>query len=142
MNVYLHYKLKTIGDSWIDSHFIYGFPKFFWCTCSYVWWCSEFDLSHHSDDIFQGFTKGFMWWVIILHLRSKLNRTASMVITRSQYQTLKKEIFYSPEICRNVLNIFGVGLNSPKLLYKINRYTWSCIVLLEIVLFFCHCILW
>ena len=110
-----------------------GCPKLLWCNCSDVWWWNESNISHHSDDLCKSFTKGFMWWILINHHRSKLNITASMVITRSQYQPFTKTIFSSPETYGNILKIFGVGLNPPKLMYKINWDAWICIVLLEIL---------
>ena len=60
---------------------------------------------------------------------------------RSQYQPLTKAIFSSPEIWGNILNIFWRGLKPPKLLYIINLDTWSCIVLLDIVLYGHLCLL-
>ena len=41
--------------------------------------------------------------------------TALVVIARHPYMTLKKAIFSSPEICGDILKIFGVGLNTPNL---------------------------
>ena len=102
------------------SNFINGWTKLFWCNFTSVWWCSESNIPHHSDDICQSFTKGFIWWIIIHHHQYKLNITASMLIARLYYQPLTKVISSSPEICGNILNIFGVGLKPPKFLYKIN----------------------
>ena len=45
-----------------------------------------------------------------------------------------KRNIYSTEICGNILNIFGVRLKPPTLLYKINLYTLIYIVLLDILL--------
>ena len=117
------------------SHFINGWTNLFWCIFTSVWWCSESNILHHSDDTCQSFTKGFIWWIIMHHHQYKLNITASMLIARFYYQPLKKVIFSSPGICGNILNIFGMGLKPPKLLYKINWDTWKWIVLLEIELF-------
>ena len=80
----------------------------------------ESNILHQSDDICQSFSKGFVWWIGIHCHRYKLNRTASMVIARSQYQPLTKAIFSGPETCGNILNIFGVVLKPPKWMYKIN----------------------
>ena len=129
---------KTIGDSWTDgreimSHMFNSFPKRFWCNFSSVWWCSESNILHPSDNIYQSFTKGFVWWIGVHFPQPKLNITDSMAIARSQYQPLTKAIFYSPEICGNILNMFGVELSPPKLMYKINSETWICVVLLDIV---------
>ena len=101
------------------SHFINGSPKIFWCTCSYVWWCSEYNLSHYYDDICQRFTNWFMWCIIIHNHRSKLNRTASMVIARFSYRPLTKAIFSGLEICVRVLNRFWGGTKAIKFIYKI-----------------------
>ena len=108
-------------------------PNLLWCNCSSVWRCREYNLSHNSDDICQRFTMGLCWCIVIHLHQSKLNITASMVIARSQYQPLTKAIFSSPEICGNILNIFGAWLKPQKLMYKINWDTWSCILLLDIV---------
>ena len=43
-------------------------------------------------------------------------------------------ISFTPEICGNILNIFGVGLKPQKFLYKIKCDKLIYIVLLEIVL--------
>ena len=93
MNVSWQYKYlcsenrteQTIGDSWPDgrdimSPMINGCPKLLWRNRSSIWWCSEPDVLHHPDDIWEGFTKGFVWWMAINHHRYKWNRTASTVI--------------------------------------------------------------
>ena len=116
-------------------YFLKYLPKRFRCNCSSICWCSESNLSHHYDGICQRFAKVFLWWVIIHHRRSKLNRPASMVIGRYQYQPLTKAMFSSPVICGNIFTIFGMGLKPPKFLHKINWYTWIFIVLLEIVVY-------
>ena len=46
-----------------------------------------------------------------------------MEIAIYPYRPLTKSIFSSPEICGNILNIFGVVLNPTKCLYKINLDT-------------------
>ena len=38
------------------KHFLNGCPNLLWCNFSSVWWCSESNILHHSDDIFQRFT--------------------------------------------------------------------------------------
>ena len=123
------------------SSFINGCHSIFWCNCNYVWWCSESNLSHHSDDLCKRFNRRFILWIGIHQHRHKLNRTSSMVISRYQYQNLTKVIFPSPEICGNILSIFGVGLKPPILMRKINWYTWSWIFFLEMVVCGCLCIL-
>ena len=52
-----------------------------------------------------------------------LNIISSMVITRYQYQPLKRVTFSSTELCGNILNIFWGGIITTKMLYKINRDT-------------------
>ena len=42
-----------------------------WCNFSSDWWCSEFNILHHSDDLCQRFTKVFLWQ-IQLHRQSAL----------------------------------------------------------------------
>ena len=92
---------QTIGDSWKDKgemmrNFPYGCPNILWCACSDFWWCSEFVLLHHYGDLCQRFNKLLVWWIRLHHHRSKLNRIASMMISRYQYQPLTKAIFSGP----------------------------------------------
>ena len=87
------------------SHFLYGCFNFFWCNCSAVQRCSESNLSRHSDDLCQSFTKVFVIWIIIYNHQFKLNGTTLMVIARYPYQPLTKETFSRPEICVNILDI-------------------------------------
>ena len=128
---------QTIGDPLLDGRdimFLTGCPNLLWCNCSSIWWCIQSNISHNYDDLYQKFTKGFVWWTIMHQNQSTLNRTVSMVISRSQYRPLTTAIFSSPKICGNILNIFWGGIKkTPKLLYKINWDTWSCLVLLETV---------
>ena len=111
---------QTIGDSWIYSWKIMRYllnvcSKLLCCGCSDVWWCSEFNLFHHSDYLCPRFAKVFVWWIILHCHRSKLNGIVSMLIARSQYRPLTKAIFSSPEICGKILNIFWGGINTTKI---------------------------
>ena len=45
----------------------------------------------------------------------------------------EKAVFYTIEMCGNILNIFWGGIRSTKFLYKNNKETWRYIFLLEIV---------
>ena len=123
--------LDSLKNSWeLMSHFLNSFSKPFWCSCSAVWWCSEFNVSHHYDDICQIFTNGFVWWIILHIHRSKLNIIASMVISRYQYHPLTKAIFSSTKLCGNILNIYWGGIKITKT--NLSNYwdQWRCIVLL------------
>ena len=122
------------------SHVLDDFPKILWCECSAFWWCSEFNILHHFDYLCRRFTKGFVWCIRLHYHRYKLNRMALMVMARSKYQPLTKAMFSSLKKCGNILNIFGVILKPSKLPYKINWGTWICIVLIEIVVCDCLCL--
>ena len=112
-------------------HLLNILPKLFCCSSRAFWVCSALNISYHSDDLFQTFAQVFLWWVRLHYHQTKLNGTASIVFSRSRYHPLKKSIFSSPKICGNILNIFGVGIKPPKLLYKTNWDTKIWIVLLE-----------
>ena len=131
MNIFYQYEFLfsdnitelIIGYSWlypreIMSHFLTDWPKLLWCNCSSFWWCSESNISHCSDDLCQRFTKWFLWWIRLHHHRYELNRIASMVISGSQYQTLTKAIFPSPEISGNILNKIWGGIKTNKIYVK------------------------
>ena len=145
MDVPWKYKWKTIGDSYIDSweimrKFLNGWPNISWCNCSAVWWYSESNILHHSDDTCQRLTKVSMLWIIIHNLWSKLNIKQSTVITRYTYQPVIKEIYSSPEICGNILNIFWGGIKTTKYIYRIHWETWIWIILLETVFYLHLCL--
>ena len=112
-------------------HFLNCCSKLLWCGCIIVWWCSEFNNQYHSDYLCPMSAKVFVWWIRLHIHRSKLNITVSMVIERSQYRPLTKEIFSSPGICGNILNIFWGGINTTNISVKINWDTWSHIFFLE-----------
>ena len=65
-------------------------PRFSFYNCSSVWWCSESNISHHSDDIFKRFTKVFMLFIIFHNHWYKLNRTDLMVIFNISISTFDK----------------------------------------------------
>ena len=111
-------------------YFLNDCSKLLCCDCSVFWWCSEFNLSHHSDYICQRFSKVFVWWIILRHLRFQLNRRASMVIARYKYQPLTKTIFSRPKICVNILNIFWGRIKTTKIsvLNELKYLNLSCLV--------------
>ena len=53
-----------------------------------------------------------------------------MVITRSQCQPLEKAIFYRPEVCGNILNVFWGGVKTTKIsiLQKLRYMKLHCLV--------------
>ena len=57
-----------------------------------------------------------------------------MVVFKIPISAFVKSVFYTPEICRNILNKFWGGIKTNKVLYKRNWYTWRFIILLEIVI--------
>ena len=126
---------QPIGGSWTYSqelmrHILTGCSKFLCCGCSAVWWCSEFNISNHSEYLCTRFTKVFVWWIRLHCHRYKLNIIVSMVNTRYQYQRFTKAIFSSPGIYGNILNIFWGGINTTKCFcikkIEITEATLSC----------------
>ena len=127
---------QIVRNSW--SIFSMVAPKILWCYCSALYWCSEFNISHNSFYFCQIFTKVLVWWIRLHHHWYKLNRLASMMIEISQYMPLTKAIFSrTRNMLKHLKHILGLGLKPPKLPYKVNWDTWSCIVLLEIVVCVC-----
>ena len=117
-----------VGNSWDICSMVA--PMFLCWYCSALWWCSEFNLSHHSDYLCQRFSKGFVWCTRIHLHRSKLNRISSMMSARYQYQPLIKAIFSSPEIFGNILHIFWGGIKTTKIAVynKLRHLKLSCLV--------------
>ena len=137
---------QTFWYLWIDSceltrHILNDYHNMLWFNSSAVWWCPKPNLSNNSDDICQRITKGFVWWIITHNHRSKLKIIELMVIVRWPYQFWTKPIFSSPVICGNILNTFWGRIKNSKCLYKIHQKTWSCIMLLEIVVCGRHCLI-
>ena len=123
------------------GHLLNDFQKLLWCNfyfylviywvqyVSSLWW------------YFQGFKNRYVLWLKMYNHVSQLNITSSMVMAISLYQTLTKVVFSTPEICRNTLNIFWDGIETIKFMYFKNRYTWSCVALLYMVVCACLCLL-
>ena len=114
-------------------HFLNGFPKLFWCDCSAVWWCSESNPSHTSDNLCQSFTKGFVWLIIIYNHRYKLNRIDTMDISRFPYLPLSKLYFLLLKYVETSKNIFKDGVRTTNFPYHINWDPQIFVVFLGIV---------
>ena len=50
---------QLIDSTQLMAHLLNGFHKLLWCNISSIWWYSKPNISHNSDDIFQGCTKGY-----------------------------------------------------------------------------------
>ena len=123
------------------SHMINWCQSLLWYNYNVVWWSSKYNISHNYGDMCQRFTKGFIWWIIIYKHWSKLNITAYVFISRSPYRLLTKLwLFFTSEICGNILNILWGGNITKTCLYTIRWNIWICIILLEVLLFGMLCI--
>ena len=123
------------------SHLLNLCHSLLWYNYNVIWWSNKYDTFHNSGDICQRFTKGFIRWIIIYKHWYKLNITALVFIERYPYRILTKLcLFFTHEICGNILNILWGGIRTKTCLYTIRWKTWRCMILLEILVFLRLCI--
>ena len=110
-----------------------------WCNCISVRLCIKPYFLRCTGNHSKGFTKGYLLWVIINNHIYKLNSSSNgdrnipiLAFDEAVYSTL--------EIFDNILNVFWGGIRYKKYLYSNNLETLNCIILLEIVLWGCLCL--
>ena len=74
------------------------------------------------------FTRGYVLWIKFQNHQYKVNRkiNGDCKIT---ILACEKLVFSTSRICGHTLNTFWGGVRTTKLLYRINGYTKSCIIL-------------
>ena len=101
LTIYMNKPLETrehvLGNSW--SIFSMAAPSFSGVIVVLSGYVVNSIFLHHSDNLCQRFTNGFVLCIRPHNHQYKLNIITSMVVSISQYHPLRKAIFSSPEIC-------------------------------------------